>query len=112
MGSSSSITYAVPITHKIPGESAIYRFPDFKDKLFDRPEDDLRTMKDVFLNSYRKYAHLPALGKRITTQALLSRRREALMLSSSPTGQLLSRRKRSAVPSSLKNCSAYQRAKD
>lgn len=62
MGATSSINYAVPVTQKIPGESAIYRFPQFKDKLFDRFEDNLRTMKDVLINSYIKYGQQDALG--------------------------------------------------
>jgi hypothetical protein len=67
MGGVQSINYAVPVTHKVEGESAIYRFPQFKDKLFDRYEDGTRTMKDVFLNSYKQYANLPALGTVFTT---------------------------------------------
>jgi long-chain acyl-CoA synthetase len=62
MGANATINYAVPVTHKVEGESAIYRFPDFRDKLFDRPEDALYTMKDVLIHSAHKYAQQPALG--------------------------------------------------
>jgi hypothetical protein len=37
MGGTPSIIYAVPVTQKKEGESAIYRFPDFKDKLIGQP---------------------------------------------------------------------------
>jgi hypothetical protein len=56
MGGSASINYAVPVTAKVDGESAIYRFPDFKDKLLDRFQDELKTMKDIFINSAKVYA--------------------------------------------------------
>lgn len=72
-GTTTSISYAVPVTQKVEGESAIYRFPDFKDKLLDRFQDELRTMKDVFLNSANVYAERPALGTLPTTQAPSSR---------------------------------------
>lgn len=62
MGTSTSINYAIPITPKVDGESPVYRFPDFSDKLLDRPEDTLHTMKDVLINSARKFAKEPALG--------------------------------------------------
>lgn len=38
MGGTPSILYAVPVSQKKEGESAIYRSPIFKDKLHDRPE--------------------------------------------------------------------------
>ena len=98
MGGSASINYAVPVTAKVEGESAIYRFPDFKDKLLDRFQDELKTMKDVFINSANVYAQLPALGIAPATQALLSRRTMPLTSSSSPTGKCSSRPSRSAVP--------------
>ena len=62
MGGAPSINYAVPITPKPQGESAIYRSPAQKDKLVDRPEPNLGTMKDILVNSCKKYASLPALG--------------------------------------------------
>jgi hypothetical protein len=37
MGGSPSITYAVPVTQKIEGESAIYRAPEYKDNIIGRP---------------------------------------------------------------------------
>lgn len=62
MGTTASINYAVPVTPKVDGESPVYRFPDFRDRLLDRPEDNLHTMKDVLINSARKFAKEPALG--------------------------------------------------
>ncbi len=56
MGASATINYAVPISPKVEGESPIYRFPDFRDKLIDHHDDALRTIKDVLLNSARKFA--------------------------------------------------------
>jgi hypothetical protein len=56
MGTSASINYAVPITPKVDGESPVYRYPTFRDKLLDRPEENLFTMKDVLINSANKFA--------------------------------------------------------
>lgn len=63
MGGGASLTYSVPVTQKPEGESAIYRNPSSKDKLYDRPEPALGTMKDIILNSYKLYGKNPALGK-------------------------------------------------
>lgn len=65
MGGTPVINYAEPITQKHEGQSAIYRSPIFKDKLIDRPAPNLGTMKDIFINSSKKYADLPALGTNI-----------------------------------------------
>lgn len=62
MGGSASITYCVPISQKPEGESAIYRNPLSKDKLLDRPDPALGTMKEIILNSYKVYGNYPALG--------------------------------------------------
>jgi long-chain acyl-CoA synthetase len=64
MGGAPSICYAVPIGPKKEGESAIYRSPTFKDKLHDRPEEHIVTLKDVFINCYKKFANNPALGNK------------------------------------------------
>ena len=61
-GSSSDIRYAVPITDKVEGESPIYRFPDFKDELVDRPQKNITTMKDVVLYACAKFADKNSLG--------------------------------------------------
>lgn len=71
MGGGASINYCVPVTQKQDGESAIYRSPLAKDKLFDRPEPALGTMKDIILNSYKLYANNPALGKSYMIKELL-----------------------------------------
>lgn len=63
MGGEASINYSVPYTQKPEGESAIYRNPFTKDKLYDRPEEGVGTMKAAILNSAIKYANRPALGK-------------------------------------------------
>ncbi len=62
MGGGASITYAEPVTQKQPGESAIYRSPEFKDKIHATYRQNLSTMKEVLLNSFKIYAKLPALG--------------------------------------------------
>jgi len=36
MGGAPVINYNEPITQKPQGESAIYRFPDYKDRLWDK----------------------------------------------------------------------------
>ena len=63
MGGEESIIYSAPYTQKPEGESAIYRNPFTKDKLYDRPEEGVGTMKAAILNSAKRYANRPALGK-------------------------------------------------
>ena len=63
MGGGASITYCVPVTQKPEGESSIYRNPLTKDKLYDRPQPALGTMKEIILNSYKYYGKDPALGR-------------------------------------------------
>lgn len=63
MGGAPVINYCQPITQKPQGETAIYRFPTFKDKLLDRGDENATTMKQVFINSAKKYANNPAIGK-------------------------------------------------
>lgn len=65
-GSASEIRYAVPISDKPEHETAVYRSPEYKDKLLDRPEPHLGTMKDIFINSSNKYRDRRALGKIVT----------------------------------------------
>jgi hypothetical protein len=62
MGGEASITYCAPHTQKPEGESAIYRNPFTKDKLYDRPEEGVGTMKAAILSSAKRYANRPALG--------------------------------------------------
>ena len=99
MGAEKSITYAVPVTQKLPGESAIYRYPDFRDKLFDRFEDNLRTMKDVLINSSTKFANSPCLGNPSLMQEPLSRATIRARSSILPTRRLSTRPMPSAAPS-------------
>jgi hypothetical protein len=44
----------------------LFSFPDFKDKLVDRPEENLTTMKHILKNSLEKYPNQNALGTFIT----------------------------------------------
>lgn len=62
MGGTQSITYAVPVTQKQPGESPIYRLPDFKDKIHATFGPNLSTIKEVLINSFKVYGKSPALG--------------------------------------------------
>jgi hypothetical protein len=88
----------VPVSQKAQGESAVYRSPDFKDKLYDRLEPHLATMKDMLINSYKKFANLPALGTNGLMQERSSRTsRESPPLSLSPTKRHSSARIRSAA---------------
>lgn len=75
MGGAPSICYATPISPKKEGESAIYRSPIFKDKLHDRPEPHIATLKDVFINCYKKFGEKPALGNDCLRQEQSSGRR-------------------------------------
>lgn len=109
MGAEKSITYAVPVTQKLPGESAIYRYPDFRDKLFDRFEDNLRTMKDVLINSATKFANSPCLGKPQLMQEPSLPGTIRVRSSISPIGRHFSRLMPLAVPSTLRSCSISQR---
>lgn len=62
MGGETSINYCVPVTQKPEGESAIYRCPTTKDKLYSCPEPELNTMKAIILNQYKKNGNRKALG--------------------------------------------------
>lgn len=62
MGGAQSITYAVPVTQKQPGESAVYRSPEYKDKIHATFGPNLSTIKEVLINSFKIYATSPALG--------------------------------------------------
>lgn len=62
MGGGQSILYAEPVSEKKEGETPVYRFPDFKNGLIDAPEKHLKTMKDILINSSKKYANRNALG--------------------------------------------------
>ena len=75
MGGGVSISYAVPVTPKIQGESAIYRSPQFKDKLCDGL-GNLKTMKELLINSGKQYGNLPALGMSGNMQELSLRTKE------------------------------------
>jgi long-chain acyl-CoA synthetase len=65
MGGGPSIQYTVPVSQKKEGESPIYRLPEHKHKLLDRPEEHLGTMKDVLINTHKKYGNNQALGQNL-----------------------------------------------
>jgi hypothetical protein len=97
MGGGSSINYAVPVTQKVAGETAVYRAPDFKDTLCDGA-GQLKTMKSILINSSIKFGILPALGTNHPMQELSSRiRMESPTLNTSPTRRPWIERNRSAV---------------
>jgi len=62
MGGGQSILYAEPVTEKREGETSVYRYPAFKNGPVDAPEENLKTMKDILINSSKKYANRNALG--------------------------------------------------
>ena len=68
MGGSASITYSVPVTQKPEGESAVYRNPFTKDKLYACATPGLETMKSIIINSYEHHANKPALGISLSIQ--------------------------------------------
>jgi long-chain acyl-CoA synthetase len=76
MGGGSSIQYTIPVTQKPEGESAVYRLPEYKHKLLDRPEEHLLTMKDVLINTYKKYGSYEALGISFYIQDELSEQKK------------------------------------
>jgi hypothetical protein len=61
MGGGASVNYAVAVTPKVNGETAVYRAPASKDKLIDG-HGECKTMKDILINSGKKYSNSPALG--------------------------------------------------
>lgn len=112
MGGGSSINYMVPVTAKTPGESPVYRYPEFKDKLYAYLDPNLTTMKALFINSYKKYANNPALGIALPIQAVLSKmRREKLQLSTSTTRRQLIVHIRLEAPLFPRGYSACQKGK-
>ena len=62
-GNTISIEYAVPVSERKPGETAVYRYPDFKDHLTDGPSENLKTMKDVVKNSFASFGPSNMLGR-------------------------------------------------
>ena len=62
-GNTISIEYAVPVSEKKPGETPVYRFPDFKDQLVDSPKENLKTLKDVAKNSFASFGPSNMLGR-------------------------------------------------
>lgn len=60
-GNSSSIEYAVVVTEKKPGESAVYRNPQYKDKLLEGP-GDIKDMKKAILHSCSQHTKNNCLG--------------------------------------------------
>lgn len=62
MGGAQSINYAEAVTEKKEGETAIYRYPGYKNGLLDSPTKELKTMKDILVYSSIIYAKNNALG--------------------------------------------------
>ena len=71
MGGGSSINYAVAVTKPKEGETAIYRNPDSRERLLECPSEQLKTVKDILINSGKRFADKNALGKLVLIQALL-----------------------------------------
>ena len=67
MGGGASINYAEPVTQKQPGESAVYRSPEYKDKIHATYRQNISTVKEALINSFKVYAKLPALGTILMT---------------------------------------------
>ena len=63
MGGGPSINYCVPVTQPAEGESPVFRFPDFKDKLIDHLPAYGKTLKEVMIHSGKAFGHLPAIGR-------------------------------------------------
>ena len=61
-GNTISIEYAVPVSEKKPGETPVYRFPNFKDHLSDSPDGKIKTMKQCVQNSFALYGANNMLG--------------------------------------------------
>lgn len=62
MGGAAPLNYCTPVTQKPEGETCIYRNPSTKDKLYSCSSPQLDTMKQVILNSLKKFSDRPALG--------------------------------------------------
>ena len=63
MGGGTSIEYTVAVSEKKPGESQIFRFPEFKDGLLDGPAPDIKTIKQAMIHSFKQYGGNNMLGK-------------------------------------------------
>ena len=61
-GNTVSINYAVAVSEKKPGETPVFRYPDFKDHLLTSSHPSIRTMKDVFKNSFAQFPANNMLG--------------------------------------------------
>lgn len=72
MGSANSagLLYAVPVSAKREGETAIYRHADHTKNLVTGPHPDIKTMKDVFLYAAKKYSNKKLLGWRETSTSV------------------------------------------
>jgi hypothetical protein len=65
MGTQESIIYAVELPNQDqPANSTkILRNPKCLNGLYDSPSPDLKTMKDIVLNSFKKYPENKCFGK-------------------------------------------------
>lgn len=110
MGGEASINYAVPVTPKVEGESAIYRMPEYKDALRSTKDPNITTLKDAILNTYTKSPNSPALGTTPPTQEGSSKmKRELTPSSTSPTRKPSSEPNRWEAPSSARGSSTCRR---
>lgn len=61
---SRDVIYAVPVSQKREGETAIYRHPDHVKNLLVAPGPGLDTLQAVFLNAVKQYKYKKLLGWR------------------------------------------------
>ena len=111
MGGEQSINYCTPVTQKPEGESAIYRNPFTKDKLYDRPEEGVGTMKAAILSSAKRYANRPALGIALFMQEKSLKRRTSRRLNLLHIHKLLKKPIKLVAVLSMKNSLASLKVK-
>ena len=63
MGGGPSINYCVPVSQPAEGQSPVFRFPDFKDKLLDHVPQYGKTLQEVMIHSSKAFRDLPAIGR-------------------------------------------------
>ena len=59
-----SFTYSVPVSVKQLNETAVYRNCKSFDNLVEYYDENIRTMQDVYLCSYKKFSNKQCLGSR------------------------------------------------
>ena len=65
MGARPSHRYSVEVPNQLEraGETKVRRHPDYAYGLHECPEPELKTMQDILLHSFKKYADLNMLGR-------------------------------------------------